>query len=198
MSWICPDPWRCPPPLRLRGPASRLGQTGLYTVFFLQLSRRLRREIRRNPPFPLRRPYTNGGKMCIISQTARAGRPRGCQGAAAAPEERLSALAGKCHEMSGSSVSGRIPGFDASPLPLGEGDSSGAPGGCAAVSGIVMPPARRPAGPAGRALRRYRICSYNVPITRNKTLGVFFASAAGRAYSAAVSNTPATGFAGLA
>ena len=42
---ICPDPWRCPPPLRLRGPASRLKQTGLYIVFFaIEL------------PFPARNP----------------------------------------------------------------------------------------------------------------------------------------------
>jgi len=56
-----------------------------------------------------------------------------------------------------------------------------------------MPPARRPAGPAGRALRRYRCCSYNVPDFRNKAPGDFFACAAGRVYSAAALETSATG-----
>ena len=117
---ICHDSWRYPPPLRIRGPASELRQTGLYFVFFFAAEPFFRRGIRRNPPFPFRHSCGKNSMACIISQIARIGRPRG-DGAAAAPERRLSASVRKCHDSSGFSVSGQIPGFNASPLSLGEG-----------------------------------------------------------------------------
>ena len=94
-------------------------QTILYFVFF-----------RRRAACPARNPQKsailvpeimpNGGDVCIISQIADIRRPRG-SGATAAPERRLWAGVMKCHDSSRFSVSGQIPDFNASPLPLGEG-----------------------------------------------------------------------------
>ena len=91
----------------------------IFRVFFAA-EPLFRRRIRRNPPFPVPEIMPNKNKVCIISQIASIGRPRG-GGATAAPERRLWAGVMKCHDSSCFSVSGQIPDFNASPLPLGEG-----------------------------------------------------------------------------
>ncbi len=89
---------------RIRGPASRLRQTGLYIVFFCRRVAVCGAEIAEI------RHFRSSGRaekslLRIISQIVRTGRPRRYGGAAAAPERRLPADVMKCHDSSCSCLS---------------------------------------------------------------------------------------------